>query len=613
MKFKFLNLLIIFLSMKFSKIYTISFSYPNAVVTLKEGNIFIIHKFGICICDSSFTTIIKEIYTFQEEEQIINEERMSKLEILQFDNGYLICLIIDKIYIFNMNGDLEFKSSPLIVVDISNFSLSSDKILNNCYYYLLGYIYQSSLYLYYYEYNSLTKKNSLIAKKEKFYDRFFYSGGRYEEYPIKNKGLSCQFLKLNFEDIITCFYSIYYTYDCISISYFIINGNSLEVRFNNVQYKWKNIEIIKSSITSDHKKSLFCFFLFSGAVNCIFYDFYYNNEINMIISYSKKCLNKYYGIKVNYFKNSNEFVFSCLTLDGGIQIETYYKNFKNINKNEIYPLTDCSYINGYSILYLNNEEDYFIISDALCHGVEKYFTKLMVNNYKEKEENNQELFDTQNIINYNNNEITEEENEKNNENNENTCLELEKCEICNEESISKNKCIKCNNKKGYYFLNNTFSKEIINEEYIDCVNSTSKPKNFYFNKKKKIFNPCFETCATCIYEGNENENNCTSCSPGFISKPEINNSSNCIINCLYYYYYTTYDQYKCTRDLHCPEGYNFFIKDKGKCIDSCEKDNIFKYEFNEECFKECPNNTYNEENQYICKYKNINDCSFSEH
>ena len=151
--------------MKFSKIYTISFSYPNAVVTLKEGNIFIIHKFGICICDSSFTTIIKEIYTFQEEEQIINEERMSKLEILQFDNGYLICLIIDKIYIFNMNGDLEFKSSPLIVVDISNFSLSSDKILNNCYYYLLGYIYQSSLYLYYYEYNSLTKKKFINCKK----------------------------------------------------------------------------------------------------------------------------------------------------------------------------------------------------------------------------------------------------------------------------------------------------------------------------------------------------------------------------------------------------------------------------------------------------------------
>lgn len=122
-----------------------------------------------------------------------------------------------------MNGDLEFKSSPLITADISYFSLSIHKIINNFFYYLIGYIYQSSLYLYYYEYNSLTKENSLMAKKEQFYDRFFYSGGRYDEYPIKNNGLSCQFLKLNSEDVITCFYSIYYTYDCISISHFKIN------------------------------------------------------------------------------------------------------------------------------------------------------------------------------------------------------------------------------------------------------------------------------------------------------------------------------------------------------------------------------------------------------
>lgn len=111
-------------------------------------------------------------------------------------------------------------------------------------------------------------------------------------------------------------------------------------------------------------------------VNCIFYDFYNNNEINSIISYSKKCLNKYYGIKVNYFQNSNEFIFSCLTLDGGIQLEAYDKDINNARKNELYVLTDCSTIHGYSILYLNSEEDYFIISDALCQGVENYFIKL---------------------------------------------------------------------------------------------------------------------------------------------------------------------------------------------------------------------------------------------
>jgi len=47
----------------------------------------------------------------------------------------------------------------------------------------------------------------------------------------------------------------------------------------------------------------------------------------------------------------------------------------------------------------------------------------------------------------------------------------ESCEICNEESANKNLCIKCNNAKGYYFLNkDSISKEEIGDKYIDCVN-----------------------------------------------------------------------------------------------------------------------------------------------
>ena len=191
---------------------------------------------------------------------------------------------------------------------------------------------------------------------------------------------------------------------------------------------------------------------------------------------------------------------------------------------------------------------------------------------------------------------------------ENECMELEKCELCNEESSSKNLCIKCNSKKEYYFLNYT----IENQKYIECVNNITKPKNFYFNEENNDYEPCFYTCATCDYGGNGIENNCTLCELNYINKPDFPNSTNCVIKCLYFYYYAIFDQYKCTPLEECPKDYNLMIKEKRKCIDNCEKDDIYKYQYNGECLKECPNNTYYDENEYKCKDKDINECLLTE-
>ena len=87
----------------------------------------------------------------------------------------------------------------------------------------------------------------------------------------------------------------------------------------------------------------------------------------------------------------------------------------------------------------------------------------------------------------------------------NECIELEKCQLCNEESVSINLCIKCNSKKEYYFLNYTNE----NQKYIDCVNNITKPSNFYFNEENKDYEPCFYTCATCDFGGDGIENNCS--------------------------------------------------------------------------------------------------------
>jgi hypothetical protein len=109
------------------------------------------------------------------------------------------------------------------------------------------------------------------------------------------------------------------------------------------------------------------------------------------------------------------------------------------------------------------------------------------------------------------------------------CEQLEKCELCNEESVNKNLCIKCNNFKGYYFLNkDSISKEEMRDEYIDCVNNETKPSNFYFNEENKDYRLCYKTCATCDKGGNWKINNCKTCGQNYIFKPDINPTINCV-------------------------------------------------------------------------------------
>ena len=87
--------------------------------------------------------------------------------------------------------------------------------------------------------------------------------------------------------------------------------------------------------------------------------------------------------------------------------------------------------------------------------------------------------------------------------------------------------------------------------------------------------------------------------------------NNCVTKCPYFFYYTYYGQYKCTQTSQCPDYYNLFIKEKGKCINNCSLDDIYKYQYNGECLKECPINTTDDNNTFLCKDMNKNKCYLS--
>ena len=386
----------------FSIIYTLTifhitnsyhyFSFPTAI-SLKNKDILIIHQLGVTVCDSTFKHIKKNVYNFaSEEEQISNEEKLSRISIVKFDDGYIFCIIIDKLYIFDSEGNFKNRTESLIPNGVTEnliFTLTPDVVEDGYYYFLVGYIYQKSLYLDYYKYNSEGKeKIERIAYLENYYET--------SSYKILDIGLSCEFLYYKYSgiiyNIIACAYYTCNSHYELSISTFIINGNSNQEALNsdhiNREYINYEIKCIKTSVTSDHLSSIFCFYLSNGELFC--YTYSLNHIIDLIYSYQIDCLQKYYGLKVDYFKENNEFIVSCLADIGRIQVGKFTDDLKEVAPDEIIKYEDCEYIYGYSLIYNEIIKDYYVISDVKCNNTKYPFQPLNGSLIKEEEEAEEE-------------------------------------------------------------------------------------------------------------------------------------------------------------------------------------------------------------------------------
>ena len=83
-----------------------SFPFYNLQSTeLSNGEKLIIHKYGIDICDRDFNKIIRNEIVFSSDEQISTEDKLNNVIIKKFDDGYIICLINNKAYLFDEFGN----------------------------------------------------------------------------------------------------------------------------------------------------------------------------------------------------------------------------------------------------------------------------------------------------------------------------------------------------------------------------------------------------------------------------------------------------------------------------------------------------------------------------
>ena len=123
-----------------------------------------------------------------------------------------------------------------------------------------------------------------------------------------------------------------------------------------------NINFFKVDINSDQNKALICCNSLNDLNFCFNYDKNKNSFSSNYYCNDNICNNKYYGFKVNYFPQTDEYIFSCSGVNGNIGLCIFNNNFEFENK--IIQSDKCENIEGYSNLYLN--ENYYLFLDKEC-------------------------------------------------------------------------------------------------------------------------------------------------------------------------------------------------------------------------------------------------------
>ena len=158
---------------------------------------------------------------------------------------------------------------------------------------------------------------------------------------------------------------------------------------------------------------------------------------------------------------------------------------------------------------------------------------------------------------------------------------------------NSNECITSCKEKGYdyEYLNICFHQcpEYTHAIYQNNINNNAlicldkNPEGYYLDNDG-FYKKCFESCKFCNGEGNEIEHNCKVCKSDYYFFDDSFYKNNCYQKCPYYYY-NDENKYICTDN--CSGKYNKLIINTNKCVNKCENDKIYKYEYNKICYGEC--------------------------
>ena len=595
---------------------------------IKNGNYIILSSTKIIFADSTLTSVIK-VKNF-DNEIYSSDEEIGSTSVAQFnleDNGYIIAILNNKLFIFSYDGDYLSETEISFIYPKYSCPIIPISHSGNNYYFTL--IYPNCENRAEIMFKKVTFDSTLNTTNfsETISYQYFNENGFYPS-------ISCELMINNNQDYIACFFGK----EGLSVIA-IFNINDYQI------YKYKTTNDIKgqyykSAIFPDKmEQGLFCLYSASSGISCLKYDITENEITVKNTSFINGCSTSSTSLFVEYFYETENFIVGCL----GYNKEFYLSQFsKDLNFIKIYDTKDIipssiGAIKRINIILPSGQNKYNVFTTAISSNVIKSFQ-----NEIDIDINITNIYPTQNlstfICNYyysydhkscietipegyylnstedktidkcHDNCKTCKEGPTNINNNCLLCKDIGniyfdlgncvevcengiftdidsikkckcrydiKCKYCTEESIAQNLCVSCN-------INDSYYPKSDDEENIDgYINCYKNPEGYYL--KNDVYEPCYLSCKACIESGNKLDNKCEKCKNGYEIKNDYENDYICYEICPFYYYYDENNTYHCTEDGNCPSLFNKLIIAKHRCIDDCTKDNIYQFEYNNEC------------------------------
>ena len=617
--------------------------YPY-ISRLKNGNYIILSSYKIIFADPTLTTELNVKYFTSLFYSLDYSNSLAVAQYKIIDNGYIIALVYNKIFIFSSDGEFYSELEDSNIDSKTTCSIIPKNHIDNNYYFVIilananGGSMANSLLFINYIFDSTTNITTTNGNNifTPFQDQIFYST------------TSCELMKNNSQEYIVCLYG---------------NSNIFRVTvFNKDDYSVVATQedtiggqYFKCAILPNKREQgIFCGFKSGQSLYCINYDITRNIFYNKTKINNSGCSSKPTSLTVQYFYETERMLIGCHGNSNKYYLSQTSKELDYIETNIEYSSPTAERLN---IILPEGQGDYTFFGQNIQTSMNTNIE--IINQYPIWDEDDVLVCTESQYYSYNRsiclesipdgyycNSTTERTIDRCHENcktcnegpttNNNNCLkcqdtgkeyfdwgnclsELEcengvlidnlikkckcisnnKCLLCNSTSSL---CLGCNNDAGYYARSNDIN------EFVECYNS--KPDGYYLNELTHLYESCYSKCQTCNQLGNDENNECIICKSEYSLIKNKNGIENCYRTCSNYYYFDTGNNYVCLSNNECPEGYKL-IYSTNRCIDNCINDNIYNYnyEYNNVCYEECPRNTYiSDEINKICEAELI--CDF---
>ena len=367
--------------------------FPKSI-TLINGYIVVLTSSGIFSFYPNLDNKVNS-HVFQSDEIPENiQDSITNADFTQFDDieegqKYVLCAFNQFIYVLSEEGEYIFKQKIGEGINSANYpiTLTAFKYIDPQLFFLVGYNNIKDNYAVFLYYSSIDLSSEKIIMN-KLTPNYCY---------IMSENISCNTMKSNKGKLIACFGG--YIFPTLVISAFQFHSNSYQIDCEEGDFDHpveNGVKYVYSTTNSDKTKALVCYKDSSQFGECLYYTAETNqfSDISFEFNY---CGNNSYRINSYFFKEPNEFIFSCIDDDNNFFFNNISANFdKNEEVYKLKKFSGCENLSLFSIVYISNSNAYYLMVNSKCNSDQDFINIFMLTSRKEGDDEN--IKDTRTII-----------------------------------------------------------------------------------------------------------------------------------------------------------------------------------------------------------------------